>query len=244
MDLSQAFSFGRVLKTILPGLVVVLAFVLGVDALETARAPATPHVVLHWIMENSGAASLIGIPLIILGGVLLNTLFFVWLSEVLVKRRCLREHPGLRKAESDLKEVLKERICSEGSRFEKCWRSVDTQGIDLLFIFLPEATLDHTMYAKDRYWYYYEFEANMLAGAWLLAVAVILQVTVPVFMGVSKWSILQALATCTGVLLAAIGAHLWLLSGAKKNYIGFRRAMLSLWLGSLVVSDEPAKTAC
>lgn len=219
-----AFSLGRILKTLLPGFIALIALGIGLDTRFHWLYQTRP--VWAWVNLNSTAAAFAAVPLSLVAGMVLNTLTFTYLLDPLVRRPHLAKHPEFTALWGDIAQRLRDKTES-GSAFsgesESFW--------DLEYFLLPIVPMDKYTFLEESYWYFMEFSLNILL-ALLLNGAAIASAMVSRYLqsppGASfPWISLLFVAILMALLARALTAS------ARRSFEKHSMKKLSLLLGSL-----------
>ena len=229
MNVFGSFGFGRLIKTFLPGYVALLGILLAFDA-GLAREKYGFEV-FSVLSENAVLSSVASVPLAIILGLLSNMVFYVGGTNVLVYSPC-------RERLKDI-ESLKEKLYSDAY---KSWKNTDVVSNERYvafqkhsepeFFFLAAVRLDKLAYLRDSYWYYLEFQLNIMlssavlavGGAWSCWERLPASATTQEFSRLAPWKILMSWFAL---------AFLCVFS-ARKNYVEYTKKNLSLYVGSLL----------
>lgn len=164
-----------------------------------------------------------------------NSIFFAYIARALVKNPFEKKHNDFHRAQKALERYVYGRLGSKGL-FPNDVLSGALPFLDLEYFILPVMSLEKLIYLQESYWYYLEFQLNMIlaivsfdaaAAIWWRVYSSVLQVdySIPVFVG---------------ALITGLSATIVLVSfvAARKNYWAHRTMLFSLVLGTLSAEDE------
>ena len=234
----SAFSFGKIIKTVLPGGLLFAAFVLLAEAIgqlveqESLLAKFTDRDLLAAFTTGAVLFSLIL-------GFLLNT--FIWMT--LNKRfRLARDaklsdtiFPGIRKKLSEeLWNQVNRYLEDSGGEPKK---KDDPTREHLEYYYLPVVSLDNLNYLWESYFSWYEFQLNTACAFGLLIIngAILLAV-----MWLEVWGLGWALLSMViFVLLLLGGVLIWgLKRAALANLTEYEKNLMLLLMGSLLATTR------
>ena len=233
MNVFGAFSFGRLIKTFLPGFIILLSIPLYAEAM--LLAVGSGHSLLHWTYSNAVLASVISIPLSLILGIISNIVFFAFLTERIIRKPFNENNQAF----NDTQQKISEWIVSHYEAKDVIPRDIfkDFKNyIDLDFFLLPQIQLDKLIFLQESYWYYLEFQLNLILSLVLFAVSILFLYSVHVFKtGFNLWSYLFFVVLCSFVLSFLIYISL---KAAKLNYEKHRKKLLSLQLGAVCLDKN------
>jgi hypothetical protein len=223
----SAFSFGKIIKTILPGSILTLGFLMLIEdfwALWGAEAGfLLGKVPKDWVTPASAGL----IPLALILGFFLNT--FAWM--VLNRKMRKQRDTQLRNTVfADLREKLSACLWNDAiGYFEKAGHELGIQGpIEpaLEYYYLPTITLSNLNYLWESYFCWYEFAINSACAILLSLVPAILLLGLRFrhyhFLPFSITLLIFRTALCSMLIRAAI-----------KNLASYEKNLLLLITGSL-----------
>ena len=228
MNIFGAVTFGSLIKTFLPGLVWLVAFVI----LDADLAQLCGYESYVWkILANKDFAPallILAFPASILIGLLSNVVVFMGLNDFLVRNPFKREKREL----FDLHASLANKVR------EQCWTALALGNPDLKasfdkwtdpeIIIIERIGADKLAYVREQYWYHLEFQLNLLIS--LVAVFVAISVSIFINYGLNLALITERMAAATIVCgFVCYG----LLMAARKNYERHIAKMASLMIALL-----------
>jgi hypothetical protein len=223
MNIFGAVTFGSLIKTFLPGLVWLIAFVI-VDA---DLAQLCGYESYLWkILANKDvvpALLILAFPSSILIGLLSNVVVFMGLNDLLVRNPFKRKQAKL----FALHTVLSNKVR------EQCWAALSLSDPDLKasfdkytdpeIIIIERIGADKLAYVREQYWYHLEFQLNLLIS--LVGVFLALGTSILINYGFS----ISAIAERSAAAIIACGFVCYgLLLAARKNYERHMAKMASL----------------
>ncbi len=225
----SAFSFGKVIKTILPGSVLAGTFFLIAENVwfHHRGGSLLATLITQQALTVAGAAL---VPISLILGFLLNTI--VWLNFNATVRRRVRTELA-RSPFAELREALCALIRHDVSgqmgtvRAAQC-RDTWPESISLEYYFLPAITVERLSYLWESYFSWYEFHLNTLCALAVGSVAVIgtLLYRWPM---TGLWTPAACLAVAGGVWLLC--RVLW--TSAIRNMVAYERNLVLLIAGSV-----------
>jgi hypothetical protein len=236
----SAFSFGKIIKTILPGSILAAALLLIAEGFWAIARPAEGFLLTQvpkdWITPF--AAALIPVSLIL--GFFLNTLAWLTLNSRL--RACctaeIKEMAVYAPLRGQLTAVLSADLEKYFSGHGRTWQSVPFKTPPTLeYYYLPVVTLTNLNYLWESYFCWYEFDINSVA-------ALIPFVISAAFLLLVKLS--GSLLLCAGLILLlffvffALCKMLW--RAAVKNLVSYEKNLMLLITGSLINGHPAAST--
>jgi len=172
MNLLGSLNFARLIKTFLPGFIMVMSLYVVLDSIYILSNPDKNQ---FWYLLNKPIAlTLIIVPLSIVLGTLCNTFVFTFLNERFVRTPFKNEMPelttALAKAEEQVRNtiVLKELEATHNQDF--------IQHVDLKSYFMERGSLENIVYIQESYWYYIEFIQNSVIASFFAMPASMLAV--------------------------------------------------------------------
>lgn len=232
----SAFSFGKIIKTILPGSILAGTLFLIAEAvwLQTRGTSLLGAIIEKEAVTVAGAAL---VPVSLLLGFFLNT--FVWLYLNATTRKqvdaALADTPF-----AQLREALCEQIRLDAemqmgaARAERC-RNGWPARLSLEYYFLPAITVEHLSYLWESYFSWYEFHLNSLCA---LAIASVTVIGVLLLMAPLDPAITLAICAVIAVICVAVCRTLW--KSAIRNLTAYERNLVLLIANA--VSAAPAAT--
>jgi hypothetical protein len=217
-----AFSFGKIIKTILPGSILAGTLVLVADTLwlHLYQASLLAAVLAKEATTIAGAAM---VPASLILGFLLNTFVWMYVNKI-VRRRVDAELATT--PFSALRDALCERMRREievelgAARTQLCagrW----TGRLTLEYYFLPALTVEHLTYLWESYFSWYEFQLNTICA---LAAACAVSIGV-LFVRAPFGSGAMALVSVVAALLCGATCRmLW--QSAIRNMVSYEKNLV------------------
>lgn len=237
MNLFGALTFGRIVKTFLPGFVVFVSLIAGIDAAVCLlRADAA----LHWIARNSAALMVLAIPSSLVLGLFLNSLFFAFLSKYLIGVDAYRRNnPDTLEIEEACVREMRDQVAKDLSIADSTKQLLESnleRGVGRAvfrydFLLMPYVSLAHYQVLQDSYHYYMEFQTNLAASLGLLEALGLMRIfaesgTEPFTIAAKIWLAGILTMICVSMIVVCIKA-------ARKNYEIDAKKRLLFFLGSL-----------
>jgi len=228
MNVFGTFTFGRLIKTFLPGTVLFASALLYLDAV--ANLFGLDFSVINWAIGNPILTTLATIPGSIILGILLNTVVFGGLLDVLVRQPVnseMSEFNVLRDSIVDCTLNTSETNTLIPSDIYDTFK----EHVDFDSFMLPRVDLDKLVYIRESYWYYLEFQVNVaLASVFSLTGVFFWWIRHDTVVGLTAGPALvlaAALILVTGLVFVA------LIRAARLNYMRHKKKLLSLWIGQM-----------
>jgi hypothetical protein len=237
----SAFSFGKIIKTILPGAILTTALLLLVEGFWALWRPGTGFLLgeipKDWITPVTAGL----IPLSLLLGFFLNT--FTWMAlNHRMRARCDSELDAT--VYAALRKKLSEGLWADSAEyFSKLGRGFGQAPFPdrppLEYYYLPVVTLTNLNYLWESYFCWYEFDINSACA---------LMLSVPAA-GFLLWVKLPQCHFLLLVLILPLLAFSWglytiLSRAAVKNLVSYEKDLLLLISGSLAkAAKNPQSSA-
>jgi len=237
MELLNTFGFGRLIKTVIPGFVIYLTICAYLDL--AARAAGGPPIVLPFLWTSPIPFLGFAVPFAVLLGVLSNTVFFAVLSPMLIESHHRTCDAAFCQYEDEVKTLVKKvfakRLLLSPDVAETFQRHADASSL-----LMASADLSKIGVVRESFWYYLEFQVNILLALWF-AVPAIVWIGLALGPGRGLTPSLVAVAFATMLLVMFLVSQL-LLTAARKNYSSYRSKRLSALLATASLAD-PIATA-
>lgn len=233
-----AFSFGKIIKTILPGSVLAGALVL---LCETAWFAYTGSSFLGLLamQELLTVAGAILVPVSLLLGFILNT--FVWLHlNGLVRKRVDAQllHSPFAELRAALCEQLQGEVTEQmGEPHARLCQGGWPARTAIEYYFLPVVSVEHLTHLWESYFSWYEFHLNTLC-ALAISVPFVWALLLVRFAVGPGWSILL----CAGVALTVLWLCWMLWTAAIRNMLAYERNLVLLIAGSIAAATKDRET--
>lgn len=223
-----AFSFGRILKTFLPGFMALLGLWLCLDARFYWLYQASP--IWCWVQANASAAMFASVPLSLACGMILNALSFSYLLDPLIRAPYQKEHPGfaiLWKGVGDHLRAKTESLPEDPEASTPYW--------DLEYFLLPLVPMEKYTFLEESYWYYLEFCLNFLLALALDTLAI----SFALLAWFSHKPSTRAFPWFSLIVMTGVVALLFraMLTAARRDFEKHNAKKLSLLLGSLYAKE-------
>lgn len=240
----SAFSFGSVIKTILPGTILSVAMVMILEALWLFLAGESLIVQLissEWLTVSTAAL----VPLSLILGFLLNTL--VWLT---INKRLRAERDA--KLSGTVFPELRRRLSAQlwdeirqhlGDRGETPGQVSYPSRESLEYFYLPIISLSSLNYLWESYFSWYEFQINTACAVLALDLSSLALLWV---LWSQIWQLSYAPFPIAALFVAFVGFGLcWgLKHAAVENLTEYERSLMLLVTGSLsAAAKRPAASA-
>lgn len=233
----SAFSFGKIIKTILPGSILTFGLILIIEIVLRSNYGAGASLMAKLADKDLGpviAAVLVPVSLIL--GFFLNTAVWAWCNTTM-------------RAQSDA--VLATTVFPDIRRqlAARLWQTISKQLDDpsiakrqlenptresLEYFYLPAMSLDRLNYLWESYFSWYEFQMNSAMALLFLIPGEVLLSWIATDSGHREFFLLCTLTCVPLTLLLAWG--LW--RAAKQNLTEYRKNLILLITGSLAFSGQ------
>jgi hypothetical protein len=236
----SAFSFGKIIKTILPGAILSLALVLFAEGFWVLWQHETGFLLAKVPKEWITPVTASFIPFSLILGFFQNTL--VWM--VLNHRVRARSDAELRPTVyAPLREKLSQGLWAEaGAYFEKSGRALGKESYpdrpQLEYYFMPVVSLTHLNYLWESYFCWYEFDVNSACALVFCALAATFLLCVKLWQ-----SPLLLLWLIPPLLASSWALYVILMRAAVKNLVAYEKNLLLLITGSLANAAKNAPSS-
>jgi len=236
MNIFGTFDFGRLIKTFLPGFILFLSICIYLDCISILTVN-TPFI-LPFANKNLGAFGIFSIPFSIILGTVSNTIFFSLLTPWLIDRNFHKMNPNYCQLESAFKdwvlehyaECLKDRINIDN------FKAVADVGA----LLLPNTDLKALSIVSEGFWFYMEFQLNILFAI-TFSMSAILLMGVVASISVAKITFAKVVIAFLLLLGIYIILAIILIKAARLNYRYYQTKTLSLRILALLNSAEKPK---
>lgn len=227
----SAFSFGKIIKTILPGAILTAGLLFLVECLWAVWRPGRGFLLgsvpQDWITPATAAL----IPLSLILGFFLNTFTWTILNRKM-RARCDKEldrtiYPALR-------QQLSANLWADSARYLDKFSLAASQASlpsrpPLEYYYLPIVTLTNLNYLWESYFCWYEFDINSACALMLTMPATGLLLWIKLELGQFLLLVLLMLP----ILTLSYALYNMLTRSAVKNLVSYERNLLLLIIGSL-----------
>jgi len=232
MNIFGAFTFGSLIKTFLPGFAWLIA--IGMLEADFSRLVGATPMIIPFAMENEQTALVLAIPVSILLGLLSNIVVFMGVNDWLVRNPVRRAYPNIF--------ALYDHVASQ--ILDQCWKSVEIPKSDLRasfdryadaeIILLSAIDVDKLAYVREQYWYFLEFQINLLFSIIAIFLAsVVSSASQGCSVQAFFYQFLKYLVLCGPVCVL-------LYASARKNYLRHVSKMLSLMVAFIGPRTTPS----
>ena len=233
MNLLGTFSFGRVIKTFLPGFVILFAVTLFTETIIRVLHPSPTQSLWEFLSQNSVLTSFIAIPLSLICGIFSNMALFVFFTDAIIRGPFKRGNEEFFQLQTQIFDKLYKVISDSNTLPRKLAHAFrNSEALDMEYLLLPIVPVEKLLFLQESYWYYLEFQLNMSLATVLLAIGGISWSLSNFSMLGISWASYVA-ATCLGAFFTAFLVILSL-KAARRNYARHIQKLLNLLLGSVV----------
>lgn len=227
MDLFGSFNFSRLIKTFLPGFMLCLSAMAYVDII--ALQIANKYILYFFAFESPVLFTVLLIPISIIFGVYSNTFFFALGYELLIFNHFKKKNIDLFNFENTVKEKIKTQLIDEMVLLEEQKESF-IKHLDIKSFYLNKLDVDKISFLKDSFWYYLEFQLNILLGLNTLCPAVIFFIIKGGINLSIHWTIITLIIISFFVIIVAVNSLF--IKSARKNFKHHKEKYLSLLIGA------------
>jgi len=231
LNIFGAFTFGSLIKTFLPGFVLLAA--LALLEIDMAQLIYGESLLRRYAGGHLQEALLLAFPVAILLGLFSNIIVFMGLSDALVRAPFQRTNPGLWQLYSGLGDKLRQRCWDALDAVDGWDRAAFFRYVDPEFILLNSMGVQKLTYVREQYWYHLEFQLNLILSLSLGLIAAIVSCVINVPHLQIVWPFVSAVAIAG--LLGIDG----LLLAARKNYERHIAKLVSA-MASVISGPTPA----
>jgi len=236
----SAFSFGKIIKTILPGAILGFALALFVESSWALWRPGTGFLISQlpkdWITPVTAAF----IPFSLILGFFQNTV--VWMA--LNYRMRVRSDEELRATiYAELRAKLSQGLWEDSEEYfgkigQALRQVAHPERLPLEYYYLPVVTLTNLNYLWESYFCWYEFDINSACALLLSALGTLFLLYVKLW----QWPFLLLLLTLT-LLMSSFALITILMRAAVKNLVAYERNLLLLIAGSLAKAAKDSQSS-
>lgn len=227
MDIFGSFTFGRLIKTFLPGFVIFLSLCTYVDIFFYNFFDAT--YLYNFAKSDSALFVAFSIPFSIILGVLSNTLFFTYFTRALITKNHYKHFPEFYDFQKKVFDIVKCRV-ADTLRIDDPSKDRFDKSIDVESFLLSKTDVDKVIYASECFWYYLEFQLNIL---WAFSFMLPAVITVWIMFALKKNMTPSVILMFSALIIVIFTLTCrMLLISARKNFYFHKKQYLSLLLGS------------
>ena len=236
MNIFGAVTFGSLIKTFLPGLVWLIAFII-VDA-DLAQLCGYESYVWKTLANKDFAPALLilAFPASILIGLLSNVVVFMGLNDFLVRNPLKKKQRELFDLHTSLADKVREQCWTSLALGNPALKASFDKWTDPEIIIIERIGADKLAYVREQYWYHLEFQLNLLIS--LVAVFIAISVSIFINYGFNLALISERMAAAT---IASGFICYGLLMAARKNYERHIAKMASLMIALLSRPKDDAE---
>ena len=236
MNIFGSFSFGKLIKTFLPGFLIILTLIGYLDLFIVLIGNA--HIFKKLFLNNCLITVSFLIPFSIIFGIFSNIIFFTYATDILIRKPHEKKDPTFYSYEKSIHNLIKNHYSKHlfiseidiNNFFNYC---------DVPYFILRDLPLDKLVFLQDSYWYYLEFQLNILFALVLSSPLIICQlhtVLMPIEISIMIKSVIIAFAIITLALLMYI-----LLKTARINFDLYKKKYLSLLISNFYTLEIKEK---
>lgn len=166
MNIFGAFTFGSLIKTFLPGFVWLIA--IGILEADVSQFVEEPPIIFSFAKANTQAALILAIPASILLGLLSNIAVFMGVNDRWIRDPVKKANPGLFALYDRLAGQIRDRYWTLVECTDEDVRKEFDLHIDVELIMLQTIGVDKLAYVREQYWYYLEFQINLILSILVL----------------------------------------------------------------------------
>lgn len=235
MNVFGAFNFGRLIKTFLPGVMLLLGVVLILDA-ASYWLNQPPHRLARLIAAQGLIATALAVPLSLILGIFCNMVFYAYANDRLIRQKFKTDEPVLHGFKEHLLARVIEHLEKQDTIPKEKLAAIRGH-LDLEALLLPKIDLAKLVFLQESYWYYLEFQLNILLA--IVFVAFSSSIHIFTYASVEKIGLWGAGALiASGIVVTCIGCRMCIVS-ARKNYRSHIAKTNSYYLSLLPEFLEP-----
>ncbi len=236
MNLFNAFSFGRLIKTFLPGFLIFFGVCAYIDMFSEVILGA--FILSNFAFKQPAIFIVILIPSSIILGVFSNIVFFTFATEFIIEKRHRSNESKFYEFETNILDNIKQDII-KNLKFDDIGDGF-RDNIDIKAFLLNRIGIEKLAYLKDCYWYYLEFQLNILLAIDFIVPAIILYwLKTTNSHGVS---LVANIGIILIILVLTSSINVLFINSARKNFYYYKRKYLSLVVGSYYFLDSKNET--
>lgn len=232
MNLFGAFSFGKLIKTFLPGFILSLAILIYLEILFEVNN--LNFNIYRIVSESSTLFTVLIIPISITLGVFSNSIFFTFLNRKIITNKFYTNNESFCKFEKSVYMKMKNRFIKALDIDEKEANDFKKH-IDVNMFLFNKTDLNKINSIKDSYWNYLEFQLNILLAINFITPALIYSFIK--FFLYQNQNIIPLVLVIIFFILSIIFLNFTLIKSAKINYSINRKKFLSLNYGSYYFNE-------
>jgi hypothetical protein len=235
----SAFSFGKIIKTILPGVLLTAALLMLMEGFWALWKPGEGFLLeavpKEWVTPVTAAL----IPVSLILGFFLNT--FVWMVLNPQMRAC-SDAALSGTIYTALRQKLSEGLWTGSTGyFAKLGRPLGPASPPdrppLEYYYLPSVTLTHLNYLWESYFCWYEFDINSAYALWVLVPAATFLLWAKL-----RPNFLPFFLVALLLLVVSAALYRMLRAAAVRNLVSYERNLMLLITASLAKSAKDAKS--
>ena len=235
MNVFGAFNFGRLIKTFLPGFIILIALVFLTQV--TLNLSNIEFNFIKYLKDYQVLIGFMSIPLSLTLGIFSNIVFFTYLNNVLIRNPYKKKHPELIELQKTIAEEIYLYVNNANTFTQDSYLSIK-EHFDLDYHMMPKVQLEKLIFLQESYRYYMEFQLNTIFANTFLFPSLILFLwsernTLPINMS-------PLIIISTGMVLVYIFLFKICLRAGRLNYEKHRQKHLN-YIVSLELEKEQAK---
>lgn len=233
MNVLGVFTFGRLIKTFLPGLILFSSLLIYVEIIGFVLFGKL--TLSRLILGDSALFITLLIPSSIIAGIFSNTLFFAYANDFFISGHHRREYPEFYEFEKHITKLIKQQISTDIGVPEYL-RPGFERYLDVGHFVLDKTPLDKLIFLQESYWYYMEFQVNGILATIFAAPAIALSwVLFSLQNGLASYLVLLVLVT---MMVLSMFLFKVMRDGAMKNYDRHKKNHFSLIMGVFFFENQ------
>ena len=243
MNIFNAFTFGSLIKTFVPGFVWLIAL----GGLIFQAFSSEPDF-WQFAASHDQAILVLAIPASLLLGLLSNIVVFMGVNDWLVRLPVKKKFPDLFVLYDSLVAAYRDKCWGSLGGNDDAMKCIFDKYIDVEILVLQRVDLDQLIYLREQYWYHLEFQVNLFVSSVALSFSFVIVsvmhqpacsiLNTPVC-PVQNISLgLSVLKWVTGYGFVALLSYALLIPAAKKNFQRHISKISSL-IAAAIASNSP-----
>ncbi|HCG9621012.1 TPA: hypothetical protein N2940_004528 [Vibrio parahaemolyticus] len=227
MNLSGAFSYGNIIKTLIPGICVTLATLSLIDAYMFSFE--SRYVTFDFVSKYSVLSLGMLIPCSIFAGIISNSVCFSMIIPKYIEKPLKTKDVEFFKYKKDVINEMNSHYF-ELLQYDQEMRNSFDENFDVRSLLLNRKNLSNFQYLRESYWYYMEFQVNSILSIALLSLTALLHIFLNYWMGNLGGT--YALLYVVFILLSNYILFKVFMRAARENYVKHEKKSLSYLQGA------------
>ncbi len=226
MNVFNSLGFGKLIKTLLPGLLIFISLLLFIDSVFFVFKININ--ILNIISTNQIISGLLTLPFSIICGIFSNIIYFTYFNDLLIRNHFNNNNPEFVELEKSIKQIIITKKIKYLQPIRSDFVELLEKQIDIDYLLMPQIQLDKLIFLQESYWYYMEFQSNILLSLFPLLIAMIVRCIIffplTILQSRTFWAALALF------LIIIIAISYILLVSARLNFQRHKIKLLSYYL--------------